>query len=162
MKRSRRFTYGLGVLMGALLVAGPVAANPATLSVVESSQKDGVIEVAVLLEQPDATRRPVLAEVFVEYDPKRLSFLDGEAGVRSRAAQKAIFAHEVSNGVVRFTLMGVSLQPIANGKLALLRFAAVAPGPARVAIENKRTRFAPKRAREALTFGNPITVQVSK
>jgi len=145
-----------------LLVCGAAHAGPANVSVAESSNKDGVIEVAVLLDQADAGRQPVLAEVFVEFDAKRLAFVEGAAGEKAVDAGKRLFAHEVSKGVVRFTLSGVNLRPLTNGKLAILQFSAVASGPARVALDAKRSKFAPKRAREGLGYGNPITIQVSK
>lgn len=150
--------WGLWVLV----FAGVAHGAPANVSVAESSNQNGVIEVAVLLDQADAARRPVLAEVFVEFDAKHLIFMTAEAGEQAAAARKSVFAHEVSKGVIRFTIAGTNLRPMANGKIAMLRFSGRTAGPARVALDPKRTKFAPKRAREGLRYGGPITIQVSK
>ena len=155
--------YTRGLLLGALafsMIIGMshgLASSP-NLTLQQGAAQVGQVMVEVKLTAQAGDVRPVLAEVFVSFNPAKLAFVsavDGQNG-------KPIFGHVVEGRLIRITMAGMNVTPARNGVIARLLFDSKAERPARVEIDTNRTQFAPKAAQLSLRTGPAIMVRATR
>ena len=155
----RDYLAGLVFLGGTLAFVGVAHANTGQLTLTQGSYSAGKLVVVVQLEQPDPALRPVLADIRVNFDSPKLSFLRAE----SATPQKAISASELSKGQLRLTSTGFNLTPLNDGHIAYLVFdVRPSAGSARIQLDAASSKLAPAIARRHLKFGSGLTVRLQR
>ena len=99
--------------------------------------------------------RPVLAELFVRFNPEELRFTKAETLLTS----KHMAAHVVNAQLLRISFTGINLKPLPNGVLATLLFERKNERAARFRFEKDLIQFAPKAAAQAIRIGPPLKVK---
>ena len=117
MKVIRRISYIVNALL-LVGVSGAAFAAPTTIALEEVAASSG-LAVSIVLTQPEEARRPILAEIRVEFESAMIEFRGGEGTVEG----KHVTIVPIAPGVIRVTELGQNLVPMDGGQVAVLNFA---------------------------------------
>jgi len=116
--------------------------------------------VNVIFAPTDTKNLPRIMDIYINYDPKVLTFKGHKKGEALADAEKEIYVNsEKIPGVIRITsLSAANVNRVAGGNVVTLEFDKIDDGETVIELDRTKQVFAPADANNQVTFGKALTL----